>query len=210
MESLTALPVDEFLSRTADRTPTPGGGAVTGLTGALACAQARMVVAYSITHKTEDATRAALSALGERLQTCERLFRELMTEDADAYQAMADTARPARAPDASPDAKRIHQSAVTVAASIPTQMAAVAADVLHELDTCKTRLSRFLLSDLGIAATLAHAVTHCAHLTVQANLPILADADARQKLASDIMAITTHAAAHHEAIHAFVQSARSL
>ncbi len=47
MDDLTKLTVESFLDEVADRTPTPGGGAVSALAGALACAMARMVAAYS-------------------------------------------------------------------------------------------------------------------------------------------------------------------
>ena len=40
--------IETFLSELASRTPTPGGGAASALTGAVACALAEVVVAGSI------------------------------------------------------------------------------------------------------------------------------------------------------------------
>jgi formiminotetrahydrofolate cyclodeaminase len=207
MKSLSSLTVEEFLLRTGDRSPAPGGGAVTGLAGALACAQARMVVAYSISAKTDEPTRVALTTLAERLQMGERLFRELITEDADAYLAMTDAARIAKAKDAPADAVQVHQSAVMVAVSIPVQMAAIAADLLRVLDEHKTRFSRHMISDLGIAAALGEAAVRSAGYTLRANLHEVLDAQTRSRLANDMRTIASRAASGQASIDAFVQNA---
>jgi len=207
MDNLTTLTVDEFLTRTAARTPTPGGGTVTGVAGALSCALARMVAEYSISKKTDDPTRQSLNALIERLSQSQRMLRELINEDARAYQTMTDAAKAARAPDASPDTGRTFQSAVLTAAAIPLQMAAVAADVLTTLDHHKTQLSRYLISDLGVAAALAEVVVRCARYTVWANLPELTDEASQGKLRSDAEAVVAHAASAYMSIHRFVQQA---
>ncbi|MFN5944565.1 MAG: cyclodeaminase/cyclohydrolase family protein, partial [Phycisphaerae bacterium] len=46
--SFSSLSLSTFLAQTAAKQPTPGGGAVAGLTGALAAALAHMVVNYSL------------------------------------------------------------------------------------------------------------------------------------------------------------------
>jgi formiminotetrahydrofolate cyclodeaminase len=74
-ESLTDLPVAEFLDRLASGAPTPGGGSAAALAGALAAALASMVceadaaafgkvaAAYKLPRATEDERQARLAAI---------------------------------------------------------------------------------------------------------------------------------------------------
>ena len=48
MPSINSQSIDAFLETLASKTPAPGGGATACLAGALACAQAQMVVEYSL------------------------------------------------------------------------------------------------------------------------------------------------------------------
>ncbi len=79
MDDLTKLGIDEFLDRTADRTPTPGGGSVTAAAGAHACALARMVAAFSTGKKTAPPVRTQVEETARRLHRADQLLRALIT-----------------------------------------------------------------------------------------------------------------------------------
>ena len=93
MDDLTKQSVDEFLDAVAQRTPTPGGGSVAGAAGALACALARMVAAYSIRKNTDQSVRDRTENVLDRLRRAEEILRSLVTQDTVAYAGMSAAAK---------------------------------------------------------------------------------------------------------------------
>lgn len=203
MDDLAKLPVEDFLERVADRTPTPGGGSVTALAGALACALARMVSAFSATRKGEAEGKSEVATLNEELAKAQRVMAELVTVDAEAYEGLTAAARRARQDAAAAEA---YQSALRAGAAVPMQMAAVASNALAVMNELKDSASRYLLSDLGIAALLAEATARAARYTVEVNARQLQDADQQKKLLSDVDEVLRHCTAHRESVETFVRS----
>src|SRR3954452_19176190 len=76
-----------FLEATAARRPTPGGGGVTALTGALSAAIGEMVVNYSLGKKGLEAYQDELRPAVEELTRARKLMLTLMAEDQSAYAA---------------------------------------------------------------------------------------------------------------------------
>ncbi len=196
MNEFTRLTVAEFLDRLADRTPTPGGGAVAAAAGALSCAMGRMVAAYSVGKKTSEEVRGRVEPAREKLRRLDELLRRLMAEDAVAYAHMTSVDRsdvPA------------HQAAVIAAVSVPLDIAAAASEALEVLDGLKADASRYLLSDLGVAAVMADATARSAAYSVRVNLPEVADPGTRDRLADDIRRIVGHCDRRRASIEAFVE-----
>ena len=205
MEDLTRLSVDEFLNQTAARTPTPGGGAVAALAASLACAQARMVAAYSIYKATSHEDRAAIDRLGEQLYRADLLLRAMISRDAAAYEAMTAAAKAARAAGAGDaSTKAAHQKAVLDAAGVPVQIAALAANVLAILDAFKALSNRHLVSDLGIAAVLAESAARCARWTIAVNAPQIDDQALRDKILTEGERTELHCEGRLASIEAYV------
>jgi len=212
MDDLTKLAIDEFLDKTADRTPTPGGGSVTGAAGALSCALARMVAAYSVNKKTEDPVREQVEGFAQRLHRADQLLRALITRDATAYSGMTEAAKQRKAARAGDDAQaneaaqRMYETAVLAALAIPMEMAALASNALATMDEFKGVASRYLLSDLGIAAVLADAAARSARYTVCINAPDLKNQETRVRVMREIDQIIDHCTGHREAVETFVRS----
>lgn len=160
------LAVSDFLDRLGERTPTPGGGSVAALSGALCCAMARMVAAYS------DRGGDQVAPITERLAKADRILRRLITEDIAAYERLSAANRAARA-DATAAGTR--QEALVTAAVVPLEMAAAAVAALAAMDELKSMSSKYLISDLGVAATLGRACAEAAAYSVRVNLADMAD-----------------------------------
>lgn len=205
MEELTALPVERFLDETAARQRTPGGGAVTALTGALACALTRMVAAYSVGKNTEASKRQAVETMSERFARADNLMRALVTEDARAYLAMTDAARALKEAGASGEAKDRYQKAVLAAVAVPMEIAAVASDALATMDEFKSSAGKYLISDLGVAAVLAQGAARAARYMVLVNVGQLDDAGMRSKLAGSMEEIVRHCDTRLASIEGFVR-----
>ena len=174
-----ALRLDGFLDAVAARQPTPGGGSVAGAAGALACALARMVAAYSTTKKNDPSRQTTVSELTAHLERADRLFRGLITEDARAYRDL--TAAAARAK-RDPNAKSDHDTALRVAIAVPMQMAAAACETLSLLDRLLPVSSPYLVSDLAVAAVLAEAAARAASKMVRVNAALLDDDTTRTEI----------------------------
>ena len=196
MNEFTRITVDEFLNRLADRRPTPGGGAVAAVGGALACAMGRMVAAYSVGKKTSEEVRGRVEPVREKLRRLDELLRRMIAEDAVAYEHMTSVDRsdvPA------------HQAAVVAAASVPLGIAAAASEALAVLDDFKGDASRYLLSDLGVTAVMADATARSAAYSVRVNLSEVGDPATRDRLAGDIRRIVGHCDRHRASIETFVE-----
>lgn len=201
MNEFTNLKVDDFLDCIADRTPTPGGGAVAAASGALACAMGRMVAAYSIGKKTEPTKRARVESALDRLARADRAMRRLIVEDAAAYTRLTEAAK---AVTESESAKPEHQAALATAILVPLEMMALATETLAVLDAFKEDASRYLLSDLGVAALLAEATAHAARYSVLVNLRDLEQVEDRRHTHTEAAHLLDRSSRHRESIEDFV------
>jgi formiminotetrahydrofolate cyclodeaminase len=174
MPDILSLPVSDFLAATAGKAPTPGGGSVAALCGALAAALGAMAMEYTVGKKAYAAhdpqTRAALAAFtvaGENL-------RELVAEDIAAYEGLAPLLKlPEPQRQSHPD----FLPAIVAAIRVPQTIAGFGHGILERCAAILPHTNKFLLSDLGVAAAYAHATVHAAELMVRANLPLLPNQD---------------------------------
>jgi len=208
MNEFTQWRVEAFLDRTAERTPTPGGGGVTALAGALACAMGRMVLAYSVGRKTEDAKRARVEAALGKLRRADELLRASITADARAYEKMTDLSRAAREDESQ---KAPYTQAILAAVAVPMEMAALASGALDALDAIKADTSRYLVSDLGVAAVLADATARAARYSVLINVQELKRTGppggvSLERIATEIEGIVAHCDERRATIEAYVQA----
>ncbi|MCH8852302.1 MAG: cyclodeaminase/cyclohydrolase family protein [Planctomycetes bacterium] len=166
-ESLLSLAMDDFLSRTADRVPTPGGGAVAAVAAALAVALSRMVTAYSIGPKTSPEDRARLESTAKRLQRLDGICRRLIDEDAAAYEAYAAAARQVRLQEAP---RNTLEEAARLAIAVPLEAQAMTVSLLRLLDEHKALFKTVMRSDLAVSAHLALAACKAARETALINV----------------------------------------
>lgn len=187
-----SLPLRTFLADLAARTPTPGGGSVAAVSGALAAAQARMVVEYTVGKPRfapyEDKLQEAL----RELKRAEDAFGRLMSEDMAAYERLSASRKA--------DDPAEKQRAVATAAAVPMEIAALAGAMLALLDDLKDCVTPYLLSDLKVAAIMGFTAARCAALNVDVNLPEFADRAAAGRLASQLRQILDHAHTHRNAV----------
>jgi formiminotetrahydrofolate cyclodeaminase len=211
MDDLTKLGIDEFLDRTADRTPTPGGGSVTAAAAALACALARMVAAFSSGKKTTPPVRTQVEETARRLHRADQLLRALITRDATSYAGMTEAAKDWKAASAAgpveqdASVRKVYADAVLAAVAVPLEVAAIASNALATMDEFKAVASQYLLSDLAIAAILADATARAARYTVHVNAREFDDAATRGTVLAEIDGIIEHCAGHRASVEEFVR-----
>src|SRR5436309_3232532 len=167
--------IDDFLHATAAKQPTPGGGSVAALAGALAAAIGEMVINYSLGKKGLEVYQEDSHLAESELRTAREMLLTLMGEDQSAYGALTATRKLPEGPD------RDVQFADALTASIrtPQSMAATAIAILQICQRVADFVNWYLLSDLAVCAELALATARCAAYNVRVNLPDLADAAER-------------------------------
>jgi formiminotetrahydrofolate cyclodeaminase len=182
--SFAAASIQDFLHALAAKSPTPGGGAVAALVGAIAAAQAQMVVEYSVGKKSLAPHQALLLDYRGRLERMRLLFLRLMDEDAAAYAQLSPWLKlPATERDSTAD----FHAALTAALRAPQSVLALANELL---DYCRALIpitNPALASDLGVAQDAAAACGRSALRNVEINLPLLSDieAQARERAITD-------------------------
>lgn len=171
-----ALP--EFLGEVASSAPTPGGGSVSALAGALAGALGTMVARLTIGKKRyaehEERMRAAETAL-ESLRG--ELF-DLVAEDARAYESFRTASRMSqRTPEEVATREAALRDAARNAARVPLRTAETCVTVLENLQAVASYGNENALSDAAVAAWLARAGAEGAVWNVRINLPELPESE---------------------------------
>ena len=174
------LTVAALLDAVAEKTPTPGGGAVAAVTVALAASLAEMVINYSrgkpafVGHAQHHAV-AASQLHGFRTRAL-----VLADEDAAAYKALNDMLR---RKDNAVDIDR-RDRVVIEAIHVPMEILLIAVRLAELLDRLCGTTNKFLDSDLAMAAILADAAAQSACWNVRINLPELSSEEQRHEFVS--------------------------
>lgn len=179
--SIAEQRLDGFLAALGAKTPTPGGGAASGVVGALGAALARMVVSYSVGKKSLAAHEGPLR---ESLETLERgvgMLLRLAEEDAAAYGLVNELSR---LPEGDPRREREWGEAVRAGVDVPLAMMAACVELLRRFEGLCGTSNAHLRSDLAIAAILAEAGARSARWNVLVNAPNIAEPARTQDLAA--------------------------
>ncbi len=181
--SYSDLTLREFVGQLAAQTPTPGGGSVAALAGALSAALGQMVCAFSTGKPKYAAVAADVSSATAHLARAQDMFLRLMDEDAAAYEELSAAFKTAR--DQPGRAERIQQAAA-LAAAVPLETSALCRRVLATLEHLAKIGNPNLRSDVQAARHLARAGLEGAAANVEVNLEFMepqAAATLRQQLA---------------------------
>lgn len=172
-----SLPLRELLDDIAARSPTPGGGSVAAVAGALAASLACMAIEYTVGKpKFSEHDSRLRDALAVLKKASER-FTVLVAEDMRAYEGVV-AARKA-------DAAAQEQASIR-ATAVPMEIVALSAEVLARLDDLKANTNPQLLGDLHAAAALACAAGESAAGMVRDNLGSVADSTQVARLEQDL------------------------
>ncbi len=175
--------IQAFLNALADKSPTPGGGAVASVTASLAAALGNMVVRYSQGKKSLADYSVVHDKAVETLTGFVSRALELAESDAIAYAAL--NALWKREKD---DPVRMREWGVAVAQAIeaPRQVLSMCVDMMELLDGLTGKINAMLKSDLAIAAVLADAAARSAAWNVRINLPLLDDEQAAEQMNAQV------------------------
>lgn len=190
MSDITNLSVKEFLAATAAKQPTPGGGSVAALIGALAASLAAMALEYTVGKKAFAAHDAEIRAALGHFQKASAMLQELIEEDIAAYGGLSELLK-------LPEPERLkhpeYLTAVVAAIRVPQAAAGFAMSILHTCSGLVDKTNKFLLSDLAIAGVYAHATVHASELNVRVNLGLLPNKEEAAALRQELAALSSRA-----------------
>jgi len=181
-----AEPVRDFIAATAARTPTPGGGSVAGVVGALAAALGEMSLNYTRGKKKFAAHEEHYAQVAPRLARARGMFEDLVADDVAAYELYC---KATAMPDGDEKDAAV-QVALAASIDVPREAAKLALALLGDLQGLADKCSRWLVSDLLAAAALAVATVRLCDYNVRINTPALDDAgqaaELRESSADDV------------------------
>jgi formiminotetrahydrofolate cyclodeaminase len=181
--NLKGLTVKEFLDKVAGGSPTPGGGSVSALAGALGAALCAMVARLTLGKEKHREAWKEMEALRDAADSlCSRLL-ELIEEDSSAYNGVLAAFRiPKQDTMAREEAI---QSAAKKAASVPMETLRNAARLVDLVNAAIRKGNPNCLTDAGVSLQLIRAAAIGAAYNVRVNLPGIKDQDFKSRLASE-------------------------
>jgi formiminotetrahydrofolate cyclodeaminase len=166
---MTAL--TDFLSDLASDAPTPGGGSVAALAGALGAALTSMVANLTLGRKKYADVEPDIKALLAKTEALRLELTELMGEDAAAFdKVMAAMKLPKDTEEEKARRTEALEAALTDAAMVPLAVMEKCVAVLGFAGEAAEKGNRNAVSDAGVAALMARAGAHAAKLNVLINL----------------------------------------
>ncbi len=172
-----------FLEEVASKAPTPGGGSVAALAGALSGALGSMVCRLTVGRKKY---AAAAEEMKQALRQTERVRSKLTSaieSDARAFEAVMKASRlPKETPEEIARREAAIQEATKKAAEVPLSVMEEVQALLIPLQAIAEMGNINSVSDAGVAALMAQSACEGAHLNVETNLPSLADTALKQDL----------------------------
>ena len=185
---MTIQTIDHYLEQLASRAATPGGGAAAALSGAQAAALIAMVCRLTRGHDDEIAT------VTKAAESARQNFLDLMRADIDSFNEVMAAFR---LKGAQRDAAL--PRALASAANVPMAMIVQALELTPHLQRLLEIGNKNLITDVGIAATLASATILAAKMNVLINCRSMSD-DQAATLRQELNGLITKA----EAIDAVV------
>jgi formiminotetrahydrofolate cyclodeaminase len=175
-EPLEAQQLGGFLDALASKAPTPGGGSVAALSGAMAAGLLSMVCAVTVGKKQFAEIEAEVRGIHDRAEALRGELQALAERDIEVFGRLSAAYKLPRTTDADAASRQAAiQQVMRQAAEVPLQTARAAAGLLPLCTALAPRVGRLIVSDIGVAALLARATIQSAILNVEINLAGLED-----------------------------------
>jgi len=166
--------VKELLDAISSKAPTPGGGSVAALAGAISCSLAAMVCNLTIGKKKYESVEQKMKELLEKAMGLRKRFEELIDEDSKAFDEVMKAFKEGGD----------KQKAFKKAAEVPMETASLAKEAMSIAYYVAMHGNKNAISDAGSAAYMAYASFKMAEMNVKINLPYIED-EKIKKMAED-------------------------
>jgi glutamate formiminotransferase / formiminotetrahydrofolate cyclodeaminase len=167
-----------LLDAVAAPTPTPGGGSVSALVGALAAALGQMVAGLARKKKSHEQYMVSLTAAVEELDNATRSLAASIDRDAAAFDAVRDAFKlPHETAEQEKTRAQAIDTALQGAAEVPMEVAEASMFLFELLGQLQAITPASMKSDLQVGRMMAAAAAHGALANVDINLESITDAN---------------------------------
>jgi len=184
---LTDKKVSNFLGELASNSPTPGGGSVAALAGALGAALISMVGNLTAGKKKYENIEEDIKKIVSSSEKLRYELSQLIEEDVKTFNNFMATCK---MPKETEDEKRMRtekiQEALIEAAKVPLKTAYKCLDIMILSREVAEKGNVNLIGDVGVAVLMAEAALESAILNVKINLRMIKDEKVRTELSSSI------------------------
>lgn len=185
--------LSDYLKDAASGSPTPGGGSVSALVGALAASMSSMVANFTVGKKKYEGVQSEVKELVRQLEGHRAALLALVDEDIRDYSKVSSAYD---LPKETEEEKMKRHAAIVAACRCALQTPLKAALEVSQVAVIASRLSlignKNLLTDSGVSSLLCLACAEAAGLNVEINLsqipdePFKAEVRSRLKRALDV------------------------
>ncbi len=180
---LADMSVKEFLTKVSSKAPTPGGGSIAALCGALACALSSMVANLTIDNKKYTAVKDDMEGIIEDAKGHIVFFTEQMDADAHAFEGVMQAYRMPKKDDKEKKSRNMAiQQGLKEAAEVPLHVAQRAFDTMDMLERVVERGNVQAVTDGAVGVMLARTAVLAALYNTEINLASIKDDDYRERL----------------------------
>jgi len=204
--SLAKLNVREFCNETLSDSPTPGGGSVAALMGALGASLGGMVANLSAGKRGWDDQLEYFSDWAVKAQQLKDELLSLVDEDTAAFNKVMEAfGLPKNSPEEKAARTAAIQEATKHAAEAPLKVMKTAAKSYQLLAEMAEQGNPASISDVGVGALATRACIEGAAMNVRINLGQLKDEKFKAMLAKEIQKISAESETHFKSINEVVE-----
>lgn len=168
--------LQEYLNELSSNSPTPGGGNVAALCGALSASLGTMVCNLTIGKKKYADVENEMTIVKQKLETYQKTFVELGAKDNAAFEKVMEAFKLPKEIDSEKEirSKKIEEATLG-AADVPAQVMKTCAEILPLLKIVVDKGNKNSLSDAGVAASLIGTSAKSAYMNVLINCSSLSN-----------------------------------
>ena len=162
--------LQNYFDELASNSPTPGGGNVSALCGALSASLGAMVCGLTIGKKKYAEVEAEMVELKGKLETAQKEFFELGQKDNNAFDLVMDAFKlPKETDEQKAERSKKIEEATIGAGMVPAAVVKKCHEILPWIKTVVEKGNKNSLSDAGVAAKLISTAAYGAYLNVLIN-----------------------------------------
>jgi glutamate formiminotransferase/formiminotetrahydrofolate cyclodeaminase len=189
---LSAVPIgvdatiSDFLDVVSSSAPTPGGGSVAALAGALSAALGTMVCNLTITRPKFSAVAGRMTDLKDDLEKLGKQLGEYVTRDAEAFDSVLEAGRLTTFSKTEEERRdKAIAKASDEAANVPLEVARSAIKAMEGAIEVAEKGNPNSLSDAGVAGLAGYAAVKGAVYNVYINVPSLPDGAEKEEMKAE-------------------------
>jgi len=176
-----------FCDLVASGNPTPGGGAVGAVVGALGASLVEMVANLTIGRKKYEEWEAEMERVVEKMEALREKMLALMNEDIVAFNQVMESYK---LPNSTEEEKKIRkeklQEALKNAADVPFELCRLMANLADDIILVAKYGNKNLFSDAQSACELCRAAFNIGKINVNINLKSIEDESFKEKLLEEL------------------------